>query len=44
MVSAQRWPPVITSVKFGAKRHSLRSPGGTFALQNDPQRKIIVKK
>jgi len=44
MVSAQRWPPVTTSVRFEAKRPSLRSPGGTFAPQNELQRKLIVNK
>lgn len=41
MVSAQRWPQATTSVRFGAKRPSLRSPGGTFAPQNEPQRKKL---
>ena len=38
MESAQKWPQVTTSVKFGAKHPSLRSPGGTSAPQNKPQR------
>jgi len=38
MESAQRWPQVTTSVKFGAKHPSLRSPGGTSAPRNKTRR------
>ena len=46
MESAQKWPQVMISVKFGAKHPSLRSPGGTFAPQNKPwsQPKCTFKK
>ena len=38
MGSARRWPQVTISVKFVAKPPSLRSPGGTFAHRNEPNR------
>ena len=41
MGSARRWPQVTISVKFGAKPPSLRSPGGTFAHRNEPNREDV---
>ena len=41
MASARKWPQVTISVKFGAKPPSLKSPGGTFAHRNEPNREDV---